>query len=249
MTLTLDELVVTQDGTITLRHPDYDEDFHSIKGARFEADSLYMEASGFRSYLQTTASAETLGVLDVGLGLGYNALMTIECWMLGQGTQDLDLISLEHTPELVRSLADPACAWKEGWPETWKSWSQSLEKKTDEELWTAVVQHPRSDKKLRWQVLVGDARDANLSVWTFHYIWQDAFSPKKNPELWSVEWFEKLRAVSDPAVQLVTYSVARLVRDHLEAASWTQERVKTPQAKSGEGTGKKQWLLARLKTT
>lgn len=249
MTLTLDGLVVTQDGTITLRHPDYDEDFHSIKGARFEADSLYMEASGFRSHLQSSSSVATLGVLDVGLGLGYNALMTIECWTEGLGAQDLNLISLEHTPELVRSLADPACAWKEGWPETWKTWSQSLQKKTDDTLWTATFQHPRSGKKLNWQVVVGDARHADLSAWTFHYIWQDAFSPKKNPELWSVEWFEKLRAVSDPAVQLVTYSVARMVRDHLEAASWTQERVKTPQAQSGEGSGKKQWLLAWLKTT
>jgi tRNA U34 5-methylaminomethyl-2-thiouridine-forming methyltransferase MnmC len=245
----LDELVVTQDGTITLRHPAYDEDFHSIKGARLEADSLYMEASGFRSHLKTSTFRHTLGVLDVGLGLGYNALMSIECWSEELGSQDLDLVSLEHTPELVQSLADPACAWKEGWPAAWKSWSQSLQKKASEDVWTATFLHPQSGKELRWRVLVGDARSADLSSWTFHYIWQDAFSPKKNPELWSVEWFEKLRAVSDPSVRLVTYSVARLVRDHLEAASWTQERVKTPQAQSGEGSGKKQWLLARLKTT
>jgi tRNA U34 5-methylaminomethyl-2-thiouridine-forming methyltransferase MnmC len=249
MTRMLDELVVTQDGTITLRHPAYDEDFHSIKGARFEADSLYMEASGFRSHLTTSTSAGTLGVLDVGLGLGYNALMTIECWSEGLGAQDLDLISLEHTPQLVQSLTDPACAWKEGWPATWKNWSQSLEKKTNNEAWTATFQHPLSGKKLSWRVLVGDARHADLSPWTFHYIWQDAFSPKKNPELWSVEWFEKLRAASDPSVRLVTYSVARIVRDHLEAAAWTQERLKTPQAQSRDGTGKKQWLLAQLKTT
>ncbi len=248
MTVSLDELVVTQDGTLTLRHPDYDEEFHSIKGARFEADSLYMEASGFRSRLAVDSSA-IMGVLDVGLGLGYNALMTIECWMQGPGQQDLNLVSLEHTPELVRSLADPRCGWKEGWSAEWKNWSQSLEKMPDRESWAARFQHPQSGRSLSWLVLVGDARLADLSPFTFHYIWQDAFSPKKNPELWSVEWFEKLRAVSHPTVQLVTYSVARLVRDNLEGASWTQERVKTPQAKNGEGNGKKQWLLARLKTT
>lgn len=249
MTVSLDELVMTQDGTITLRHPDYDEEFHSIKGARFEADSLYMEASGFRSHLLTSDSAESLGILDVGLGLGYNALMTIECWMQGRGSQDLNLVSLEHTPELVASLADPQCGWKRGWSEDWQFWSQSLQKKPEIDHWTAGFSHPRTGKKLNWLVLVGDARLADLSALTFHYVWQDAFSPKKNPELWSVEWFEKLRAVSHPSVQLVTYSVARLVRDNLEAASWTQERVKTPQAKNGEGSGKKQWLLARLKTT
>lgn len=249
MNVSLDELVMTQDGTITLRHPVYDEEFHSIKGARFEADSLYMEASGFRSHLVATESIETLGVLDVGLGLGYNALMTIECWMQGRGTQDLNLVSLEHTPELVVALAEAGCPWKEGWSDAWKLWSQSLQKKAETDEWAATFQHPRTGKKLSWLVMVGDARLADLSAWTFHYIWQDAFSPKKNPELWSVEWFEKLRAVSHPTVQLVTYSVARLVRDHLEVASWTQERVKTPQAKNGEGSGKRQWLLARVKTT
>jgi tRNA U34 5-methylaminomethyl-2-thiouridine-forming methyltransferase MnmC len=249
MNVSLDELVVTQDGTITLRHPVYGEEFHSIKGARFEADSLYMEASGFRSRLAATESAETIGILDVGLGLGYNALMTMECWMQGRGTQDLNLVSLEHTPELVASLAAVSCSWKEGWSDAWKVWSQSLQKKAETDEWTTTLEHPRTGKKLTWLVLVGDARRADLSPWTFHYIWQDAFSPRKNPELWSVEWFEKLRAVCHPTAQLVTYSVARLVRDHLEAASWTQERVKTPQAKNGEGSGKKQWLLARLKTT
>jgi tRNA U34 5-methylaminomethyl-2-thiouridine-forming methyltransferase MnmC len=249
MTVSLDELVVTQDGSMTMRHPEYDEEFHSIKGARFEADSLYMEASGFRSRLMISEASDTLDVLDVGLGLGYNALMTLECWMQGGGLQDLNLVSLEHTPELVRSLADPLCGWKQGWPDEWKTWSQRLHKIAGTDNWTADFEHPHSGKKMNWLVLVGDARAADLSAYTFHYIWQDAFSPKKNPELWSIAWFEKLRAASHPTVQLVTYSVARLVRDHLEAASWIQERVKTPQARNGEGSGKKQWLLARLSTT
>ncbi|WP_141731193.1 MnmC family methyltransferase [Oligoflexus tunisiensis] len=247
MAVSLNDLVVTQDGTLTLRHPAYDEEFHSIKGARFEADSLYMEASGFRSHV--LASDQTLGVLDVGLGLGYNALMTLECWMQGSGSHDLQLVSLEHTPELVAALADPQCNWKEGWSEDWKLWSQSLQQDPETGNWKARVQHPCSGRFFHWLVLVGDARLADLSALTFHYIWQDAFSPKKNPELWSVEWFEKLRAVSHPTVQLVTYSVARMVRDNLEGASWSQERMKTPQAQSGEGTGKKQWLRAWLRTT
>jgi tRNA U34 5-methylaminomethyl-2-thiouridine-forming methyltransferase MnmC len=249
MTVSLDELVVTQDGSMTLRHPAYDEEFHSNKGARFEADSLYMEASGFRSRLLTSEARTALAVLDVGLGLGYNALMTVECWMQGRGLQDLTLVSLEHTPELVAALADPACGWKQGWSDAWKNWSQSLRKIAGTENWTADFEHPHTGRTLSWLVLVGDARTADLSAYAFHYIWQDAFSPKKNPELWSIAWFEKLKAASHPTVQLVTYSVARLVRDHLEAALWTQERVKTPQAQNGEGSGKKQWLLARLSTT
>jgi len=249
MIISLDALLVTQDGTLTLRHPAYDEAFHSTQGARLEADCLYMEASGFRSALLAAHAERVLGVLDVGLGLGYNALMTIECWMQSAGHEDLCLVSLEHTPELVMALADPACGWKEGWPQAWHEWSESLQKHVENDNWQARWQHPRSGRELRWHVLVGDACSADLSAYRFHYIWQDAFSPRKNPELWSAAWFGKLRAVSYPTVQLVTYSVARLVRDNLEAALWDQERVKTPQAQSGAAAGKRQWLRARLKTT
>ncbi len=249
MIISHDALVMTQDGTLTLRHPGYDEAFHSNQGARFEAESLYMEASGFRAALQSEPASDRIGVLDVGLGLGYNALMTIECWMKSAGQQDMLLVSLEHTPDLVAALADPACGWKEGWSESWRRWSQTLEKQHESENWQAQLTHPQSGRNLRWQVLVGDACASNLAEFEFHYVWQDAFSPKKNPELWSVEWFEKLRAASHPTVQLVTYSVARVVRDHLEAACWTQERVKTPQAQNGAASGKKRWLRACLKTT
>jgi tRNA U34 5-methylaminomethyl-2-thiouridine-forming methyltransferase MnmC len=244
MSLILNKLVQTQDGTFTLRHPDYDEEFHSNKGARFEANSLYMDASGFRRHLRDTDDPRSLAVLDVGLGLGYNALATIESWMQGKGAQDLLLISLEQTADLVAAVADPSCAWKQGWSSHWQVWSAALQ---DELRWQATFTHPQSSRTLRWQVLVGDAREADLSSFAFDYIWQDAFSPRKNPELWSIAWFEKLCASSHPSVQLVTYSVARMVRDHMEAAGWMQERVKTPQAQSGEGTGKKQWLLARLR--
>lgn len=247
MSATFEDFVTTADGTITMRHPGYDETFHSTKGARFEADSLYMKASGFRKQLQGKTSEETTCVLDVGLGLGYNALMTIECWMQSPGAGDLILVSLEHTPELVQSLADPTCAWKKGWPSDWQDWSRTLA--PVEKNWQAELNHPVSARKLSWIVLVGDAQLADLRPFSFDYIWQDAFSPKKNAELWSIAWFEKLRAVSQPHVQLVTYSVARMVRDHLEAAAWTQERVKAPEAEAGEEITKKQWLRARLSTT
>jgi len=246
MEQTFDAFVVTQDGTVTLHHPEYDEAFHSVQGARFEADSLYMQASGFRERMNRETKVSTCAVLDVGLGLGYNALMSIECWMQGLGSGELDLVSLEKTPELVLSLSDPACGWKEGWSEDWRLWSARLKKEEHSSIWRAEFVHPKSGRSLRWLVSVGDARQSDLSPFAFDFVWQDAFSPRKNGELWSVEWFQKLREASRPEVQLVSYSVARIVRDHLEAAGWQPLRVKTSTSKQATITGKKQWLLARL---
>ncbi len=241
-----DQFVKTQDGSITLRHPTYDEEFHSIHGARREADCLYMEASGFRKLLSQPQTQEALDVLDVGLGLAYNALMTIECWMQGLGESDLRLVSLEQSLELVQSLTDPSCPWKEGWSEDWKQWALSLRAVGQIAEWQSRLIHPLTGRRLHWIVLIGDARQANLSAFAFDYIWQDAFSPKKNPELWSEEWFTKLRRHSAAKVQLVSYSVARLVRDHLEAAGWSPQRVKTPEIPGLGVAGKRNWLLASL---
>ncbi len=232
------ELVETADGSLTVRHPNYDEEFHSKQGALTEAESLYRDASGFAENLARTADEVAWGVLDVGLGLGYNALMTLETWWRSGGKVDLMLTSLEHTRLLVVALADPECSWKKSWSPNWLMWSQSLVEQNSE-LWTASWKHPLSGKSFTWEVRVGDAQSTQLPAASLLYIWQDAFSPKKNPELWTPEWFALLKKASRADVCLVTYSVARVVKDSLTAAGWEWVRLKASEHK-------KQWLRAHL---
>lgn len=54
----------------------------------------------------------------------------------------------------------------------------------------------------------------------FDAFYQDPFSPKKNPRLWSVDWFVKLRHLAADGAILSTYSAARPVVEALTAASW-----------------------------
>lgn len=231
------ERVLTQDGTYTVRHPVYEEEFHSWQGARFESDELYMKASGFQDAL--TYRTDSIGVLDVGLGLGYNALMTLETWMKSPGICDLHMVSLEQTEELLQGLVSPETGWKDGWSPEWRDWSQKLNKEA-QGLWRAEFVHPVSGKRFSWVAYVGDARNISLPSASLDFIWQDAFSPKKNPELWTAEWFEKIRAASRSSACIVTYSVARIVKDNLNAAGWDYQRVQA----AGQ---KRQWLKALLK--
>ncbi len=82
-----------------------------------------------------------------------------------------------------------------------------------------------------YEVLIGDARET-LPKWKeknpdkkFRYIFQDAFSPKKNPTLWEKEWFDLLKSVSKDAT-LVTYSASHSVRKALEESGWKVENIK-----------------------
>ena len=214
--------VMTEDGSLSLHQPFYGEEYHSRLGALHESKELYLVASGFLARLGS--SDEALAVLDVGLGLGYNALATIEAWRKAPAPPDLTLISLEQNSGLVASLAAKGGTWMTGWTEAWLEDAASLAE-VGKNQWVAQLTHT-DGSQLEWRVFVGDAASEPLpEVPPLDFIWQDPFSPKKNPELWTIEWFQRLAAVSSPQVMLATYSVARQVRDNLCVAGWTWQKL------------------------
>ena len=99
------------------------------------------------------------------------------------------------------------------------------------------LRHQKSQATCKWQVIIGDGIATPLPDQHFDFIWQDAFSPKKNPDLWSEEWFRKLMKASTENAVLMTYSVARVVKDGLEGAGWHYAKIKAPGKK-------KHWLKA-----
>jgi len=103
----LGQILATEDGSLSLIHPDHGEAYHSRLGADTEARLLYIEASGIQARF---AAAAPLAVLDVGLGLGYNAIHTLEAWANAASPGPLQVVSLEINLALVeapRILAAP----------------------------------------------------------------------------------------------------------------------------------------------
>jgi len=216
------EIVLTKDGSFTARHPECDQEFHSLEGARFEAEHLYIKGSGI------AFDTEQLTVLDVGMGLGYNALTTIEAWASCAGAIDLNLISLEKDPVLVEHLNSQTGPWQSNWSEQWKSFLNiSIENGM------RVVPHPNGRSFLRWKIFAVEA--SSDFHWAadqkFNFIWQDPFSLPHNPELWSAEWFSKLKQHAAANATLMTYSVARGVKDALTHSGWNWSLIATPGVK------------------
>lgn len=90
------------------------------------------------------------------------------------------------------------------------------------------MQHPH----LLITVYIGDGRRTLPEAFhknllpKFTAIFQDAFSPKQNPVLWTVEWFNDLKMMSSPQVYLSTYSSSVSVRKSMIAAGWILMNVK-----------------------
>lgn len=234
-------VVQTKDGSYTIRNPEIDECYHCFQGALFEARFLYLELSGLQNRLLLPAqdSADTINLLDVGLGLGYNALSSIDAWLKAPDPPHLRVTSLEILASLVDVLVTGEAPWQSNWTEDFLKGATCLKKNPDGSF-NGTLAHSNGRSTLEWYVLVGDAAQLPLPTYPggYHYIWQDPFSPGKGPDMWSQSWFNRVAGAAAPGCRLMTFSVARMVKDNLANSGWMWKKIKGPKP------GKRQWTEA-----
>lgn len=211
------KIIQTEDNTQTLWSEYFDEACHNLSGAYEE--TLYNYISGCAIPHQMTQDKD-IHVLDVGFGVGVGLLALIDQYKKSEGktARRLSYTSIELDEELFL-------------------WSMK-------NTLPNVLVHKRENEKgifyeglantahgeLKITVYIGDGRITlpahKKSLPPFSAIFQDAFSPKKNPTLWSLEWFSFLKDVSDEDVRLSTYSSSVSIRKSLIAAGWAIENAK-----------------------
>ncbi len=190
------ELVKTEDGTWTARSARFDECYHSTRDGAFQ-ESLKKHVAPAFSLVDP--EKETIRILDICFGLGYNTLTTL--WYLQ--TRGIDRRLIVHSPEmdeeLVRSLVDFP------YPEALAPFKEVIEK--------VATDGRYDDEKVSIRVIFSDARDyLRETEERFDIVYQDAFSPKKNPSLWTYEYFADLTAHLGEDAIVTTYSSATPVR-------------------------------------
>lgn len=186
--------VETADGSATLLSHRFNEHCHSLCGAREETHHHYLEGCEVRTLLQTHRPCK---VLEVGFGTGLGWLETAK--LAHETTGELDFLSLELDEDLVKWVLPEA--------------------KLHEFGGLRFYEHQIPNARLR--VVVGDARQTlPLVNEQFHAIYQDAFSPRKNPTLWTTEWFTLLASKALPQARLATYSASISIRKSLIGAGW-----------------------------
>ncbi len=195
-------LTQTEDGSYSLFSEAFQEGCHSLSGARKETELHYLEGCRILEKLRALSS---VSILEVGFGSGLGFELTRDLMEKEKGK--MHFVSLEIDPELTQ------------WSFERLGLQPQKEKFHSGSLWSA------SGKNFSLQVLVGNARTLlpkflNVYSHPFHAIYQDAFSPKKNPVLWSSEWFTLLKNFSSPDVILSTYSASNSIRKSLTMAGW-----------------------------
>jgi tRNA U34 5-methylaminomethyl-2-thiouridine-forming methyltransferase MnmC len=195
------KIIETEDNTQTVYSEFFEEACHNISGAWEETLHNYIQGCELSDIIQK----KSLHVLDVGFGIGIGLKAMIDFLTKYPETINHSYTSIELDEELVH----------------WALKNTLQEIKLD-----LFPGHFKGQwKNLEIIIYIGDGRKTLVSnrqlLPAFNAIFQDAFSPKKNPALWSVEWFTFLREVSDQEVVMSTYSSSISVRKSMVKAGWT----------------------------
>ena len=191
-------LITTEDGSTTLHSQRFDEACHSTSGAREETRVHYLEGCRVHELLTQYPHVH---ILEVGFGTGLGWQETLALSQKVPATF-LTFVSLELDEELVK--------W---------ALPEAIRHQVNERVW-----YQQDFPTAQLKVIVGDARIV-LPRWKthlekFHAVYQDAFSPRKNPTLWTTQWFELLGSLSLAGARLSTYSASISIRKALHAAGW-----------------------------
>ncbi|MCZ6628323.1 MAG: MnmC family methyltransferase [SAR324 cluster bacterium] len=204
-------------GALALHNSANGETMHPVWGPWEEATRLYVQGSGLENLLAARpgqGDREEAVLFDVGLGAAANALAALECHarLRRRGpVRPLHLISFENDLEPLRFAL--AHAGQLGYL---LGHEPCLEALAAEGRWSGA--HGQS-----WELRLGDfprlireePRRADL-------VFFDPFSPRANPDMWSVATLEGIFRCRRPggAMRLVTYSSAFSTRAALLLAGF-----------------------------
>lgn len=190
--------VVTHDGSLTLYSEKFQQHYHSVKEGAFN-ESLKKHII---PALQYHKEKNTITILDICFGLGYNTLATL--YYLQKNTQDkkIAIFSPELDPDLIRNMKD---------------FEFPVEFLPLQPVIQALAKNfYYEDARWKIELFVGDARHyldiLSKKNITFDIVYQDPFSSDINRSLWTQEYFQQIKnLLSDDAI-ITTYSIATPIR-------------------------------------
>ncbi len=200
----------TLDGSFTFFSEEFGEAFHSSQGARAEALSKFAQATN----LAQQAERGKLCLLDVCYGLGYNTAAALETIWAANPHCEVILYGLEQ--DITVPQAACASSIESSTPVLLRSWSPEVQTVL---ATIAQTQHCFTPR-LQATLLIGDARQTIQQLQDFQAdaIFFDPFSPRRCPQLWTVEFFVQVACCLAPTGKLATYSRSASVRSAMLAA-------------------------------
>ena len=207
------KLIMTGDGSHTMFVNGMDEPYHSIHGALQESMHIFIK-QGLH-----TVKHPSVRILELGFGTGLNALLTLKesiplhLDIYYHAVEKYPLKDFEYNLLNYEKVIDPTI---EGMLYRMHScpWGEAVKISDQFTLYKEKA----------------DFRSMNLPS-NINLVYFDAFSPDKQPRLWTTEIFNSINKVTDPGAILVTYSSKGIVRRALTSCGFDVYKVAGPPGK------------------
>jgi tRNA U34 5-methylaminomethyl-2-thiouridine-forming methyltransferase MnmC len=206
------EIFKTKDGSDSLLSKEFNETYHSSFGAIQESKHIFLEAG----FLHCNKSK--ISVLEVGFGTGLNALLTYIY------AQKFNKIVKYEAIELYPISTDKV---------TLLNYPQLLN--ISKEIFTQIhnIQHNIKNiisTNFEFKLMVDNHINYNYEA-KFDVIYYDAFSPEKQPEMWTKEVLEKMYNCLNENGIFVTYVSKGEIRRNLIDIGFKVEKLNGPEGK------------------
>lgn len=221
------KIITTEDGSHSLYLPHLNETYHSFHGAWRESIHVYIKC-GLAAYHEQHPEQKEIVVFEVGFGTGLNALLALEYADTHQVKvhfHSIEAFPLEEKfyKEMNYTAMDPSF---EKYSANFLTMHE-VPWEADAEISPYFTLHKTK----------GDLLTYPFESDVYDVVFYDAFAPRKQPELWSVEILEKVATAMKSGGIFTTYSAQGQLKRNLEAAHLQVSKVPGP-------PGKKEMLTA-----
>lgn len=213
------KIITTDDGSHSLYNEDLKEPYHSFHGAFKESIHVYM-IYGLDSWVAENPNKKPIRVLEVGFGTGLNAWLGL-VWA-DQNQIPLLYHSIETHPLSEEIYSQLNYGDMDDAIFHYKPYLQRLHKaKWDEGV---IMSDYFNMKKDHISLL-------DVKLYPTDLIFYDAFAPRKQPEMWTLESLGKVCESLNPGGLFITYCATGKLKRDLKEVGLEVETVPGPPGK------------------
>ncbi|GEC79157.1 tRNA (5-methylaminomethyl-2-thiouridine)(34)-methyltransferase MnmD [Flavobacterium aquatile] len=202
------EIITTNDGSTTIHLPELNESYHSKHGAIQEAYHVFIK-NGLSLF-----EGKSVSVLEIGFGTGLNSFIT---YLEAKKTnQNIDYVGVEAYPVAIEEALEMNYV-----KELNANQEATIFKNMHEAVWEEKVAISDDFSLTKRQQLFQDIQDEDA----FNLIYFDAFGFRVQPELWSLEIFQKMYNALKINGVIVTYACRSSIKNAMIECGFKVEKL------------------------
>ena len=202
------EIITTNDGSTTIHLPELNESYHSKHGAIQEAYHVFIK-NGLSLF-----EGKSVSVLEIGFGTGLNSFITyLEA---KKSNQNIDYVGVEAYPVIIEEALQMNYV-----KELNANQEATIFKNMHEAVWEEKVAISNDFSLTKRQKLFQDINDEDA----FNLIYFDAFGFRVQPELWSLEIFQKMYNALKINGVIVTYACRSSIKNAMIECGFKVEKL------------------------